>query len=255
MFQLTDRDKIIIDKMARRGWVSSKYLTALKHNGISLFPTHSAMTNRIHILRKNEIIESKSIKDLVKLSSFNQTSLNLTKYLSYTVFFYKIRDEWYKKFKKNYKKFADPRLIIHQIYQEYVEIYFLQEFAVKNIESNPDFKPIPDLYFNYNNKKITVEIERTVKRNPNDLTVKKKNKDGTINEYKRKAFKYEKHIDELLNFSDLIIYLFETDKELQKFLKNTYSKRLYCSTINNLHELIDSKGEKILTKDLLNESK
>lgn len=246
MFQLTDRDKIIIDKMAKRGWVSSKYLARF-------FPSHQAMTNRIHILRKNQIIESKSIKDLIRDSNFNQASLNLTKYLSYTVFFYKIRDEWYKTFKKNYKKFSDPRLIIHQIYQEYIEVYFLQELGVENIESNPDLKPTPDLYFKHNNKKISVEIERTVKRNPNDLTVKKKNKDGTTNEYKRKSFSYDKHIDSLLDFSDIIIYLFETDKELEKFLKNTYSKRLYCSTINKVNELINSSGNKILTKDLLNE--
>lgn len=253
MFILTDRDRLVIDKMAKRGWVSSKYLAALKFQGTSLFSSHSAMTNRIHILRKNKIVESKCIKDLINNSIYNQKSLKLTKYLSSTIFFYRIRDEWYKTFRLNSKKFSDPRFVIHQIYQEFVEIYLLTEFKIENIESNPNFKTKPDLHFELNNKKITIEIERSLKRNPNDLIVKKKRKDGSVHEYKRKAFRYDKHIDKLLDFSDLIIYLFETQEELEKFLKNSYSKRLYCSTINNLHELIDSSGNRILTKDLLNE--
>lgn len=240
--QLTERDKIVIEKIIKRGWVSSKYLARF-------FPSHFAMIHRLRTLRENKIIESKNIKELVKESEFNQKTLNLTKYLSNRLMFYKLNEEFFKKFKESYKKFSDKRMIVHQIYQEYVEIFFLTEFNVLNIESNPEFNPIPDLYFKYNNKNISVEIERSVKRNKANWSYK--NVEGLPTK-KVPRINYEKHISMLLERSDLVFYFFENDKELSKFLKNTYSKRLYCSTLNKLETVVDYNGETVPIEQVLN---
>lgn len=242
---LTERDKIVIRAIVERGRASSRYLARF-------FPTHQAMLTRLNILRKNGILESERIRDIVKYIDFKSTTIDYSKFLPINSLFFTVSDKVYKELGVSNTILKSKQMITHQIYQEYVELYLLNNFDIKNMQANPSLKPQPDLYFNYNSKNISIEIERTIKKNPNDTIQRRKKKDGSVRESIRRGFSYDKHMDKLLNFSDVIIYFFDNDKTLEKFLKNTYTKRLYCTTFSKPDELINSKGEKLPTGDVLN---
>ncbi len=245
MIELTERDKLIFEKMAMRGWVSSTYLSRY-------FPSREAMQVRIHKLAHENLVQSISFKDLIKESNFNTLTMQLSKYLSYKNHFYRISDLCYKTLGITDRKFSDKRMIVHQIYQEYIEVFLLKNFDIKDIESNPKLKPTPDLHFEYKNRRVTIEIERTVKKNPNDIMVHEKNKDGSRRSYLRKGFNYDTYIDGLLQFSDVIIYLFETKREREHFFKKgSFSKRVFSGLIDKPETLYDLNNTAIKISDVL----
>lgn len=245
MMVLTERDKLVIGALIDRGWASTRYLKRF-------FPTHQAMLSRLNILKRYGLLQSVPSRELMKHINFKTTTVDYSKFFNKNSVFYRLSDDFYKDFKLPTAVLKNPRMITHQIYQEYIELFFLENFNIKEIKSNPDLNPRPDLYFNYNNKNISIEIERTLKRNQNARIEKIKKTDGSFRERRRPGFSYSDHIDRLLNSTDLIIYYFETEQELKKFLKNSYSKRLYCSTFDNPDELINSMGARVLTRDVLN---
>ena len=79
-----------------------------------------------------------------------------------------------------------------------------------------------------------------------------KNKDGSTRSYLRKGFNYDTYIDGLLQFSDIIIYLFETKREREHFLKKgSFSKRVFSGLIDKPETLYDLNNKPIKISDVL----
>lgn len=230
MIQITERDILLLAALASRGWCSVKYLT-------QYFPSHQAALQRLKTLEASNIIEKRNILSLINENNLSHKTLSLCNYYSSKSNLVKITPQAYKQLKIKNKTQLKDSLVIHQLYQEFVEVYFKKNFGVESIESNPDLKPRPDLFFTHNGKKYVVEIERRMR------------KPKVSNKRDKSYFDY---IQSLLNFSDRIIYLFESDSEHKKFVAEPYSKRVYSSVINKPFELFDHANNKILTKELLN---
>lgn len=229
MIQITERDQLLLGALAARGWCSVKYLT-------QFFPSHQATLQRLKTLEEYGIIERRNIMALINENNLHHKTLMLCNYYTNKSYFVKITREAYGKTKIKNKTLLKESLVIHQLYQEFIEVHFKTEFGVQKIESNPDYKPRPDLFFEHNSKKYVIEIERRVRK-------------PKVSNHRDKS--YQDYIDSLLMYCDRIIYFFETEDEHKKFIKESYSKRVFSSVINKPDVLIDHEKNKILTKDLL----
>lgn len=241
----TDRDEKIIYGLAQRGWATQNYL-------IQFFPSYQAMINRLRALNEMQVIYTTPTNTVLKRANLKIPSSEYEKYFPIKSNLYRLSDSCYRSLRIRNKNLSLEKMAAHQIFQEYVELYLKNTFGIKEIEVDHYKRfPKPDLYFNCNGKNFSVEIERSLKRNPNYLTIEKTKKDGTIRQYRRKPFRYYDHIDNLFNFSDRVIYVFEVKEDLIEFSQINESRYVYVTTLDSLDKLINKQNEVILTESLL----
>lgn len=229
MIAITERDMLFMRELAARGWCSVKYLSRF-------FPSHQAALQRLAKFEKEKLIERKNILEIINSKNLQLRTLQLCNHYTIRTNFVKISSEAYSIIGIKNRPQLKEEIVVHQIYQEFVEVYLVDLLGVKRIESNPNMSPKPDLHFKYNDISVSVEIERKY-RKPRVST--------------KKEPSYQDYIDKLLTHSERIIYLFETEIELDKFRKEKYSKRVFSSVIYRPFEVFDYTDKVITIKEAL----
>ena len=229
MITITERDMVFLRELAARGWCSVKYLSRF-------FPSHQAALQRLAKLEKGKLIERQNILQIINSKHLQLRTLQLCNHYSSKTNFVKISAEAYATIGVKNRPQLKEELVVHQIYQEFIESYLMDLLSVAEMRSNPDLSPKPDLHFTYLNHRVSVEIERKF-RKPRVST--------------KKELSYQDYIDKLLDHSDRILYFFETESEHEKFIKEKYSKRVFSSVIYRPFEVLNFENKIIKTSEAL----
>lgn len=245
MIQFSDRDKKIIAAMIKRGWVSTRFLD-------QFFPSRKSTNMRIIKLRSEKVIESKSARELLAVDKYVRSSFPVG-YNVEKLYFHRLTEDCINSLDATAALMVSDKIVVHQLYQEYIELELMNKYGVTGIEPNPSKKPRPDLFFEFNDRRFSIEIERNIKTNLNDWFQKKKNKKtGEIIEKKRLGFDYQKRVDALLKFSDVVIYYVPNEKFIKLMDRRVSDNCAYLGTLDNPHELYNKNLKIVTLESVLN---